>query len=110
MELAMKGMLDPEFEEKELGEAIIRKIFKFSKVGNIAGSYVTEGLVKNGSLSRVVRDGIIIYEGKIASVQREKDVVKEVKKGFECGITLENFIDIKEGDIIKSFEMVEVKR
>lgn len=110
MELAMKGMLDPEFEESELGEASIRKIFKFSKVGNIAGSYVTDGIIKNNSLARVVRDGIVIYEGKIASVQREKDVVKEVKKGFECGITLENFSDIKEGDIIKSYEMVEVKR
>lgn len=110
MELAMKGMLDPEFEEHDLGEAEIRKIFKFSKVGNIAGTYVTDGVMKNGSLARLVRDGIVIYEGKIASVQREKDVVKEVKKGFECGITLENFSDIKEGDIIKSYEMVEVKR
>ncbi len=110
MELAMKGMLDPEYEEKELGEAVIRKIFKFSKVGNIAGSYVNEGIIKNNSLARVIRDGIVIYEGKIASVQREKDVVKEVKKGFECGITLENYSDIKEGDIIKSYEMVEVKR
>ena len=110
MELAMKGMLDPEFEEKELGEAEIRKIFKFSKVGNIAGTYVTEGLVKNGSLARLIRDGIVIFEGKIASIQREKDTVKEVKKGFECGITLENYSDIKEGDIIKCYEMVEVKR
>lgn len=110
MELAMKGMLDPEFEESDLGEAEIRKIFKFSKVGNIAGTYVTEGVIKNGSLARLIRDGIVIYEGKIASVQREKDVVKEVKKGFECGITLENFSDIKEGDTIKSYEMVEVKR
>ncbi len=110
MELAMKGMLDPEFEEKELGEAVIRKIFKFSKVGNIAGSYVETGIMKNGSLARVIRDGIVIYDGKIASIQREKDTVKEVKKGFECGITLDNFSDIKEGDVIKSFEMVEVKR
>ena len=110
MELAMKGMLDPEFEEKELGEATIRKIFKFSKVGNIAGCYVTDGIIKNGSSARLIRDGIVLYEGRIASVQREKDVVKEVKKGFECGITLENYSDIKEGDSIKSFEMVEVKR
>lgn len=110
MELAMKGMLDPEFEEQDLGEAVIRKIFKFSKVGNIAGSYVNEGIIKNGALARLVRDGIVIYEGKIASVQREKDAQKEVKKGFECGITLENFSDIKEGDIIKAYEMVEVKR
>ncbi len=110
MELAMKGMLDPEFEESELGEAEIRKLFKFSKVGNIAGSYVNNGVIKNNSLARLVRDGIVIYEGKIASVQREKDMVKEVKKGFECGITLENFSDIKEGDVIISYEMVEVKR
>ncbi len=110
MELAMKGMLDPEFEEQELGEAVIRKIFKFSKVGNIAGSYVNEGIIKNGAQARLVRDGIVVYEGKIASVQREKDTVKEVKKGFECGITLENFSDIKENDVIKVFEMVEVKR
>ena len=110
MELAMKGMLDPEFEEKDLGEAIIRKIFKFSKVGNIAGSYVTEGIIKNNAQARLIRDGIVIYEGKIASVQREKDAQKEVKKGFECGITLENFSDIKENDTIKVYEMVEVKR
>ena len=100
MELAMKGMLDPEFEEKELGEATIR---------NIAGSYVTDGIIKNGALCRLIRDGIVIYEGKIASIQREKDTVKEVKKGFECGITLENYSDIKENDTIKVYEMVEVK-
>ena len=110
MELAMKGMLDPEFEEKILGTAEIRKIFKFSKIGNIAGSYVTDGIIKNGSKCRVIRDGIVIGETEIASVQREKDTVKEVKKGFECGITLVNFNDIKEKDIIESFELVEVKR
>lgn len=110
MELAMKGMLDPEFEEKELGEATIRKIFKFSKVGNIAGVYVNDGVIKSGANARLVRDGIVIYEGKVASVQREKDTVKEVKKGFECGVTLENYSDIKEGDVIKVYEMVEVKR
>ena len=110
MELAMKGMLDPEFEEKILGTAEIRKIFKFSKIGNIAGCYVTDGIAKNGASARVIRDGAIIYDGKIASVQREKDTVKEVKKGFECGITLENYSDIKEGDTIEMFELVEVKR
>ena len=110
MELAMKGMLDPEFEEKILGTAEIRKIFKFSKIGNIAGCYVTDGIAKNASSCRVIRDGAVIYDGKIASVQREKDTVKEVKKGFECGITLENYSDIKEGDIIEMFELVEVKR
>ena len=110
MELAMKGMLDPEYEEKILGSAEIRKIFKFSKVGNIAGCYVTDGIAKNGASARVIRDGIVIAEDKIASLQREKDTVKEVKKGFECGITLETYNDIKENDIIEMFEMVEVKR
>ena len=110
MELAMKGMLDPEFEEKVLGTAEIRKIFKFSKIGNIAGCYITDGIAKNNASARVIRDGAVIYDGKIASIQREKDTVKEVKKGFECGITLENYSDIKEGDIIEMFELVEVKR
>ena len=110
MELAMKGMLDPEFEEKVLGSAEIRKIFKFSKVGNIAGVSVSDGIMKNGASVRVIRDGVIIHDGKIASIQREKDTVKEVKKGFECGITLENYSDIKEGDILENYEMVEVKR
>ena len=107
---AMKGMLDPEFEEKVLGSAEIRRIFKFSKVGNIAGSYVLDGLVKNNAAVRLIRDGVIIYTGKIASIQREKDTVKEVKKGYECGITLDNYSDIRVGDIIECYEMVEVKR
>ncbi len=110
MELAMKGLLDPEYEEKALGSAEIRKIFTFSKIGKIAGVFVTDGVMKNGANARVVRDGVIIYERRIASIQREKDQAKEVKKGFECGITLENFIDIKEGDIIENYEMVEIKR
>jgi len=103
-------MLDPEFEEKVLGSAEIRRIFKFSKVGNIAGSYITDGIIKNNASARLIRDGVIIYDGKIASIQREKDSVKEVKKGFECGITLDNYTDIKIGDVIECFEMVEVKR
>ena len=110
MEAAMKGMLDPEFEEKVLGTAEIRKIFKFSKVGNIAGCYITDGIMKNNCSMRVIRDGIVIHDGKIANLQREKDSVKEVKKGFECGITLDSYSDIKEGDILESYEMVEVKR
>ena len=80
------------------------------KIGKIAGCYVLDGIVKSGTNARVIRDGVIIYDGHIASIQREKDVVKEVKKGFECGITLENFSDIKEGDIIEDYEMVEIKR
>ena len=109
IELAMKGMLDPEFEEHVLGTAEIRKIFKFSKVGNIAGSYVTDGVIKNNANVRLIRDGIVVYNGKINSIQREKDSVKEVKKGYECGITLDNFSDIKVGDILECFEMVEVR-
>jgi len=109
MELAIKGMLDPEFEEKVIGSVEIRKIFKFSKIGNIAGCYVTDGIVKNNASVRVIRDGIIIQEDKISSLQKGKDNVKEMKKGFECGITLETFNDIKEGDILEIFELVEVK-
>ncbi len=110
IEAAMKGMLDPEFEEKALGTAEIRKIFTFSKVGKIAGSYVTNGIIKGHSNIRVVRDGIVIHDGKIAGLQRGKDSVKEVKKGYECGITLESYCDLKEGDILECYEIVEVKR
>ena len=110
LEQAMKGMLDPEFEEKVLGEAEVRKLFKFSKVGIIAGSYVSNGIIKSNSKARLIRDGIVIYDGSINSIQREKDSVKEVKQGFECGITLVDYSDIKEGDIIESYEMVEIKR
>ena len=109
MESAMRGMLDPEYEEKVLGTAEIRQIFKFSKVGNIAGSSVSEGLIKRDSKARVIRDGVVIYDGKIGSLQREKDSVKEVKKGYECGITIENFNDIKVGDIIEAYEMIQKK-
>lgn len=109
VESAINGLLDPVYEEKVLGSAEIRKIFKFSKIGNIAGSYVTDGLIKSNALARVIRDGIIIAsDDKINSLQREKDSVKEVKKGYECGITLDKFNDFKEGDIIEAYEMVEV--
>ena len=77
---------------------------------NIAGSYVTDGVIKQKSSARLIRDGIVVYEGSIASIQREKDQAREVKSGFECGITLENYIDIKENDVIECFENVEVKR
>ena len=110
IEAAINGMLDHEYEEKVLGSAEVRKIFKFSKIGNIAGSYITSGIVKNGAMARVIRDGVVIASDEvIASLQREKDTVKEVKKGFECGITLEKFNDFKEGDTIEAYEMVEVK-
>ena len=109
IESAMKGMLDPEYEEVTTGEAEIRQIFKFSKVGNIAGVHVTSGVVKNNSECKLIRDGVIITTTKIKSLQREKDQVKEVKSGFDCGITLENYTDIKVGDTILTFEMREVK-
>ena len=110
MESAMQGLLDPEFEEKIFGHAEIRKIFTFSKVGKIAGSYVTDGLIKANSKIRVVRDGIVIHDGMISGLQRGKESVKEVKKGFECGITLENYSDLKEQDVLDCYDMVEVKR
>ncbi len=110
MENAMKGMLEPLFEEKITGQAKIRQIFKFSKVGNIAGCHVIQGTVKNGSLARLIRDGIVIYSGKIKSIQREKDQAKEVSKGMDCGITLENYQDIREQDIIEAYELIEIKR
>lgn len=110
MEMAMKGLLDPEFEEKVIGSAEIRKIFSFSKIGKIAGCYVLDGTAKSNAQARVIRDGVIIYDGKVSSIQREKETVKEVKKGFECGITLENYSDIKEGDTIEIYDMVEIKK
>ena len=109
MELAMKGLLDPEFEEQIMGSAEVRQLFKFSKVGTIAGSHVVEGVIKANSSCRLIRDGKIIYEGQIATIQREKDQVKEVKRGLDCGITLENYNDIKVGDVIETFEMIEIK-
>ena len=110
MEDAIKGMLDPEYEEVVLGEAEVRQIFKFSKIGNIAGSHVTKGIIKNNSEARIIRDGVVIYTGKIGSLQREKDSVKEVKHGYDCGITIDNYQDIKEGDMIETFENREVKK
>ena len=110
MESAMKGMLDPEYEEKIIGTAEVRKLFKFSKVGTIAGSMVTDGIIKVNANARLIRDGVVVYDGQINTIQKEKDSVKEVKKGFECGITLVNFSDIKENDVIEAYEMVEIKR
>ena len=110
MEAAMLGKLDPVFEEKVLGQAEVRKLFKFSKVGTIAGSMVTSGLIRRDAKARIIRDGVVIYDGNINTIAREKDQVKEVKQGIECGITIENFNDIKAGDIIEAYEVVEVKR
>lgn len=110
IESAMKGMLDPTYEEVTTGEAEIRQIFKFSKVGNIAGVHVTSGVIKNNSECKLIRDGVIITTSKIGSLQREKDQVKEVKSGYDCGITIENYSDIKVGDTIIAFEMKEIKK
>jgi translation initiation factor IF-2 len=110
MELAMKGMLEPVFEEKILGTAEVRQLFKFSKVGIIAGSHVIDGVIKRASKARVIRDSIVVFDGKIDSLQREKESVKEVKKGFECGITIENYSDIKVNDVIESYELIEINK
>ena len=110
VEAAMKGMLDPEYEEVVIGEAQVRQIFHFSKIGNIAGSHVTSGVIKNNSLCRVIRDGIVVTTSKIKSLQREKDQASEVKSGYDCGIVVENFPDIKDGDMIEAFENREVRK
>ena len=110
IEAAMKGMLDPEFVEKVTGHAEVRQIFKASGVGTIAGSYVLDGTIQRDSSARIIRDGIVVHEGKLASIQRGKDAVKEVRSGFECGLVMESYNDIKEGDQIESFIIEEVPR
>ncbi|UOE92801.1 translation initiation factor IF-2 [Alkalihalobacillus sp. LMS39] len=110
IEAAMKGMLDPEFQEKVIGQAEVRQTFKVSKIGMIAGSYVTDGKITRDSTVRLIRDGIVIYEGAINALKRFKDDAKEVAAGYECGITLEKFNDLKEGDIIEAYIMEEIKR
>ena len=106
----MKGMLEPVYEEKVTGTAEIRQIFKFSKVGLIAGCHVLSGAVKNGDKARIIRDGIVVYNGSVKTLQHEKDQVKEVKKDMDCGLTLENCQDYKEKDVIEVYELVEIKR
>ncbi len=110
MEAAMKGMLEPEFEEQVTGNLEIRQIFKFSKVGLIAGCHVTNGNIKMGENARLIRDGIVVYQGKIKSLQRGKDNAKEVSKGMDCGLTLENCQDYRENDQIEVYDLVEIKR
>ena len=110
IEAAMKGMLDPEFEEKLLGHAEVRQVFKASGVGTIAGSYVLDGKIVRNATARLVRDGIVIHEGPLASLRRFKDDVKEVNTGYECGIMFEKYSDIKEGDVIEAFTMEEIAR
>ena len=110
IESAMKGLLDPEFEEQVIGQAEVRQTFKVSKVGTIAGSYVTEGKITRNAGVRVIRDGIVLFEGELDTLKRFKDDAKEVVQGYECGITIEKYNDLKEGDIIEAFEMVEIQR
>ncbi len=110
IESAMKGMLDPEFEEKVIGQAEVRQTISISKVGTVAGSYVTDGKITRDSQVRIIRDGIVVYEGQVDALKRFKDDVREVAQGYECGITIENFNDIKEGDIFEAFVMEEIKR
>ncbi|MCU7202590.1 translation initiation factor IF-2 [Turicibacter sanguinis] len=110
IEAAMKGLLDPVFEEKVTGQLEVRQTFKVSKVGTIAGCYVTDGSVSRNASVRVIRDGIVVFEGELGSLKRFKDEVKEVNYGYECGITIDRFNDIKEGDIIEAYVREEVKR
>ncbi|WP_040228145.1 translation initiation factor IF-2, partial [Bhargavaea cecembensis] len=110
IESAMKGLLDPEFEEKIIGQAEVRETFKVSKVGTIAGAYVTEGKVTRDSGVRVIRDSVVIFEGELDTLKRFKDDAKEVARGYECGMTIKNFNDIQEGDIIEAYVMEEIKR
>ena len=110
VEAAMKGMLDPVFEEKVLGHAEVRQTFKASGVGTIAGSYVLDGVFERNCSARVVRDGVVIFDGALASLKRFKDDVKEVKAGYECGFVFEKFNDVKEGDQVEAYKMVEIPR
>ncbi|HDT8398868.1 translation initiation factor IF-2 [Listeria monocytogenes] len=110
IEAAMKGMLDPEFQEKIIGQAQVRQTINVSKVGTIAGCYVTDGKITRDSGVRIIRDGIVVFEGEIATLKRFKDDAKEVAKGYECGITVQNFNDMKEDDVIEAYVMEEIER
>ena len=110
IEKALTGMLDPEFKEVYLGRVEIKKVFKVSKVGNIGGAVVVDGKVKRDANVRVLRNEIVVYEGKLSSLKRFKDDAREVIQGQECGVGIENFNDIKDGDIIEAFEVQEIKR
>ena len=105
----MKGMVKVEKVESVLGQAEIRHIYKITKVGTVGGSYVTSGIIKSGSKIRLMRSGVVIYEGTRGSLKRFKDDVKEVKEGYECGITIDGYNDIKEGDVVEAYELVEKK-
>ena len=109
IESAMKGMLAPKYKEVALGAAEVRQVYKITNVGMVAGSYVQEGRMVRGAQMRLVRDGIVVHDGVIGSLQRFKDSVKEVAAGYECGITIEKFQDIKEGDIIEAYQMEQIQ-
>jgi translation initiation factor IF-2 len=110
IEAAMKGMLAPKFEEKVIGHVEIRQTFKVSKVGTVCGGYVQDGKIVRNSKVRVLRDNVVVYEGDLASLRRFKDDVKEVASGYECGLQVEKFNDIKEGDVIEVFVMEQIQQ
>ena len=106
----MEGMLSPDFEEKIIANIEVREVFKISKVGTIAGCMVLDGKITRNSGVRIIRDGVVVYTGKLSSLKRFKDDVKEVQKGFECGLSVENYNDVKVGDVVEGYEEVEVKK
>ena len=110
MKAALSGLLSPDRKEETLGLVEIRQVFRISKVGSVAGCYVLEGLIKRGSSVRLLRDNVVIHEGELDTLKRFKDDVKEVKSGFECGLSVKNYSDIKEGDHLEVFEVVETAR
>lgn len=110
IEAAMKGLLDPEFEEKVIGQAEVRETFKVSRIGTIAGCYVTDGKIMRNAFIRLIRDGVVLHEGEISTLKRFKDDVREVDQNYECGITIKDYNDIKVGDVIEAYVMEEIER
>ncbi|MDN6293498.1 MAG: translation initiation factor IF-2, partial [Alkalibacterium sp.] len=110
IEAAMTGMLDPEYEEQVTGQVTVRETYAVSKVGTIAGCFVTDGVIKRNSSIRLIRNGVVIHEGELSSLKRFKDDAKEVRNGYECGLTIEKYNDIEVDDVIEAFEMVEIKK
>ncbi|MGL4226964.1 MAG: EF-Tu/IF-2/RF-3 family GTPase, partial [Rickettsia sp.] len=106
----MSGMLDPIIREQYIGSVAIRQVFNITKIGKIAGSYVTKGIIKKGAGVRLLRDNVVIHEGKLRTLKRFKDEVKEVREGYECGIAFENYEDIREGDVVEVFELIQEQR
>jgi translation initiation factor IF-2 len=110
VEAALKGMLKPEFEERVLGRAVVRQTFKVPKIGLIAGCYVEDGTITRGAKVRLLRDGVVLADSQISSLRRFKDDAREVAQGYECGIGIDNFQDIKEGDVLEAYEVREIVR